>query len=258
MTVNVTARQFAFEFSYPGASSAGTIVTPELYMPEGRPVVFKIRSYDVIHSFFVPNFSEKIDAVPGIATTLRVTANRLGVYPVECTELCGAGHSLMRSSVHVVTPSAFETWLKAQKPNAPPPIGTPPPNAPADRPPRRTQLELIDDDHGHLNRARRAVRGERRGGQVGVPRLGRLRLLSHARGGRDDGDRGARTWAPQVVPSAKKAGMSLKAYISESITKPNAFITPGFQPNIMPQNFAQTLTPTQIQSLVDFIASVTK
>ena len=62
----------------------------------------------------------------------------------------------------------------------------------------------------------------------------------------------------QVVPSAKKAGMSLKAYISESITKPNAFITPGFQPNIMPQNFAQTLTPTQIQSLVDFIASVTK
>jgi hypothetical protein len=52
--------------------------------------------------------------------------------------------------------------------------------------------------------------------------------------------------------------MSLKAYISQSITKPNAFITPGFQPNIMPQNFAQTLTPTQIQSLVDFIASVTK
>src|SRR5690348_5926043 len=111
MTVNVTARQFAFEFSYQTAGK--TVVSPVLYLPEGQPVVFKLRALDVIHSFFVPNFSEKIDAVPGITTTLRVTPTHLGTYPAECTELCGAGHSLMRAPVHVVTPQAFQTWLSA-------------------------------------------------------------------------------------------------------------------------------------------------
>ena len=76
-----------------------------LYLPKGRPVVFKLRSLDVVHSFFVPEFSEKLDAVPGITTTLRVTPTRLGNYPAECTELCGAGHSLMRASVYVVQPT---------------------------------------------------------------------------------------------------------------------------------------------------------
>ena len=88
-----------------------------LYLPKGQPVVFKLRSLDVIHSFFVPSFSEKLDAVPGITTTLRVTPTRLGTYPAECTELCGAGHSLMRATVRVVTPTAFQAWLAAQKAN---------------------------------------------------------------------------------------------------------------------------------------------
>ncbi len=127
MTVNVTTRQFAFEFSYP-KSPGNQVVSPVLYLPKGTPVVFKLRSLDVIHSFFVPSFSEKLDAVPGIVTTLRVTPDALGTYPVECTELCGAGHSLMRSSVHVVTPAVFAAWLKSQPVNGPPPVGTPPPN----------------------------------------------------------------------------------------------------------------------------------
>jgi cytochrome c oxidase subunit 2 len=61
-----------------------------------------------------------------------------------------------------------------------------------------------------------------------------------------------------IVPDAKKAGMPVKQFIQQSIEKPNAFISSGYQPNIMPQTFAQTLTPTQISSLVDFISSVTK
>ena len=124
MTVNVTARQFIFEFSYP-STGGKTVVSSALYLPKGQPVVFKLRSFDVIHSFFVPEFSEKLDAVPGITTTLRVTPTRIGTYPVECTELCGAGHSFMRSTVHVVSRSAFETWLTHQPANAPPPIGAP-------------------------------------------------------------------------------------------------------------------------------------
>jgi cytochrome c oxidase subunit 2 len=123
--VNVTERQFAFEFSYRNAKNQ-TIVSPTLYLADHQPVVFHIRSLDVIHSFFVPDFSEKLDAVPGITTTLRVTPDRLGSYPAECTELCGAGHSLMRAPVHVVTKTAFTSWLNSQKPNQPPPIGVPP------------------------------------------------------------------------------------------------------------------------------------
>ena len=124
MVVNVTERQFAFEFSYP-LSGGKQIVSPDAYLAKGQPVVFHLRSLDVIHSFFVPEFSEKIDAVPGITTTLRVTPTRLGDYPAECTELCGAGHSLMRAGVRVLTPAAFTSWLSAQKPNGPPPVGNP-------------------------------------------------------------------------------------------------------------------------------------
>jgi heme/copper-type cytochrome/quinol oxidase subunit 2 len=90
--------------------------------------VFKLRSLDVVHSFFVPEFSEKLDAVPGITTTLRVTPTRLGNYPAECTELCGAGHSLMRASVYVVQPGVFQHWLSTLKAGAPPPIGQPGPH----------------------------------------------------------------------------------------------------------------------------------
>src|SRR5205085_11020463 len=98
-------------------------VSPKRYLTKSEPVVFKLHSLDVVHSFFVPEFSEKSDATPGITTTLRVTPTRLGTYPAECTEVCGAGHSLMRSSVRVLTPVAFRTWLSSQKPGAPPPVG---------------------------------------------------------------------------------------------------------------------------------------
>jgi cytochrome c oxidase subunit 2 len=128
LTVNVTERQFAFEFSYPDQRGK-TIVSPVLYLPKGRPVDFKIRSLDVVHSFFVPEFSEKLDAVPGITTTLRVTPTRIGVYPAECTELCGAGHAFMRSTVYVVSPARFRSWLAAQPLNGTPPIGRPSPRA---------------------------------------------------------------------------------------------------------------------------------
>ncbi len=126
ITVNVTERQFAFEFSY--NSGGKQVVSSDLYLAKDQPVVFKLHSLDVIHSFFVPEFSVKLDAVPGITTTMRVTPIRTGNYPAECTELCGAGHALMRAPVHVLTRSAFQSWLAAQKANTAPPIGTPPPN----------------------------------------------------------------------------------------------------------------------------------
>jgi cytochrome c oxidase subunit 2 len=128
MVVNVTERQFAFEFSYPRGGGK-QVIASELYLPKGEPVVFRLRSLDVIHSFFVPEFSEKLDAVPGITTTLRVTPTRLGTYAAECTELCGAGHSLMRATVRVVSPASFRSWLASQSVNGAPVIGATPPKA---------------------------------------------------------------------------------------------------------------------------------
>ena len=123
--VNVTARQFGFEFGYPLADGK-TVLSPILYLANHESVVFHLHSLDVIHSFFVPEFAEKLDAVPGITTILRVTPTRLGSYPAECTELCGAGHSLMRAAVRVVSPSTFNHWLSSQPTNSTPPIGATP------------------------------------------------------------------------------------------------------------------------------------
>ena len=70
---------------------------------------------DVIHSFWVPEFSQKQDAVPGIETRLVITPQKIGTYPVICTELCGLGHSLMRSRSIVTTKAGFEQWVAEQK-----------------------------------------------------------------------------------------------------------------------------------------------
>lgn len=133
LQVNVTERQFAFEFSYPLAGGARTVTSPVLYLPVNQPVLFRIDSLDVIHSFFVPEFAVKLDAVPGITTLLRATPTRTGHYAGECTELCGAGHSLMRAPVIVESAAAFDKWLGAAPVSLPskavPPIGSVPPNS---------------------------------------------------------------------------------------------------------------------------------
>jgi cytochrome c oxidase subunit II len=254
ITVNVTERQFAFEFSYPEAGGK-TVVSPQLYLAKDQPVVFKLRSLDVIHSFFVPQFSEKLDAVPGITTTLRVTPTRLGTYPAECTEFCGAGHALMRATVRVVTPQAFQAWLQSQPASAAPPIGTPPPQAAqpgvpgAGSSPASAPSSPSTPSSGSATSAAagKAV-------FTGSSGCGSCHTLAAA------GTTG--TVGPnlglKVVPDSKTRGLPLKQFIFESITKPNAFISRGFQPNIMPQSFSKTLTPTQIQALVNFIASVAK
>ena len=114
LIVNVNSRQFQWSFQYPRPVSRTPISSYQLYLPKGEPVLFKIHSADVIHGFFIPAFRVQIDTVPGITTTLRATPDRLGSYPVVCSILCGAGHSLMRTTVHVLTPSAFAAWAASQ------------------------------------------------------------------------------------------------------------------------------------------------
>ncbi|TML89143.1 MAG: cytochrome c oxidase subunit II [Actinobacteria bacterium] len=109
--VNVTAQQFAWSFSYPEAKGMTTFV---LRLPVDRSVLLRFTSKDVIHSFWVPEFGQKQDTVPGLHPTLHITPTRVGTYPVICTELCGLGHAVMRTTVTVMKRAAFDNWLRAQ------------------------------------------------------------------------------------------------------------------------------------------------
>jgi cytochrome c oxidase subunit 2 len=266
MTVNVTTRQFAFEFSYP-QSPGKQVVSSELYLPEGRPVVFKLRSLDVIHSFFVPNFSEKLDAVPGIVTTLRVTPDVLGTYPVECTELCGAGHSLMRSSAHVLTPAAFASWLKSQPINGPPPLGTPPatvtqavpdyaqnvPNGGGSSSAAPSTSSSSSSSSSTSAAAGQAVFT----GSAGCSGCHTLAAASAT--GTVGPNLDVRLRTDCANPASEKVrGTTLKQCIETAITKPYAYLPTGYSAGIMPSNFAQRLTPDEIQALVNFLSSAAK
>lgn len=114
MRVNVTGQQFAWSFQYPQAGGK-PVSTTQLYLPINKPVHFFVKSPDVIHDFWVPAFRMKVDAVPGIQTSYRITPRRRGSYPIVCAELCGLGHSLMRNTAHVVSPAQFTSWIAAQK-----------------------------------------------------------------------------------------------------------------------------------------------
>ena len=74
-----------------------------------------LQALDVIHSFWVPEFGQKQDAVPGQDTSLVITPTKVGTYPVICTELCGLGHALMRTSAIVMQPAEFDAWAKQQR-----------------------------------------------------------------------------------------------------------------------------------------------
>jgi cytochrome c oxidase subunit II len=111
LNVNVLARQFAWSFSYP---DHGNLTSAQLRLPLGRSVELHLTAADVIHSFWVPEFGQKQDALPGQDTRLVITPTRVGNFPVICTELCGLGHALMRTRAIVMKPAAFEAWLKNQ------------------------------------------------------------------------------------------------------------------------------------------------
>jgi len=115
MKVRVVGEQFAWSFFYPVPGGGGReIASKQLYLPRGRQVEFKVQAKDVIHDFWVPAFRMKTDAVPGVTTAIRVDPQRIGDYPVVCAELCGLGHSTMRSTVHVLEPARYEAWMAKQ------------------------------------------------------------------------------------------------------------------------------------------------
>ena len=112
LEVNAIGQQFTWKFVY---TDHDDLTTGELVLPVGQEARFTMTAVDVIHSFWVPNFGQKQDAVPGIETTILVTPTRTGEFAVICTELCGLGHATMRAKARVVTRAEFDKWVEEKQ-----------------------------------------------------------------------------------------------------------------------------------------------
>lgn len=112
LVVDVTGQQWQWTFTYPGQ---GNVTTTTLELPVNEPVTFRVTSVDVIHSFWVPALSVKVDANNGRVTTAYVQPDRTGTYVVECAELCGLYHAYMQAPAKVVTAAQFSSWINSQR-----------------------------------------------------------------------------------------------------------------------------------------------
>ncbi|HET6697278.1 MAG TPA: cytochrome c oxidase subunit II [Gaiellaceae bacterium] len=115
--IAVTGEQFAWTFTYPDIEVEGgrPLTTGELVVPVDQTVEFEITSKDVIHSFWVPEWRMKQDAVQGVTTRTVVKPTKIGEYDVVCTELCGLGHATMRSRARVLSMADFQAWVEEQQ-----------------------------------------------------------------------------------------------------------------------------------------------
>lgn len=118
--IEVIGHQWWWEFRY---VDDGVVTANELRLPVGEPVDLLIQSADVIHSFWVPQFGWKQDAVPGRTNRMRVQLTQAGTWDGACSEFCGVQHAWMRISVRGEAPAAFDQWLQAQRAPAAQPRG---------------------------------------------------------------------------------------------------------------------------------------
>ena len=156
-TIEVTARAVRLDASptRTSRSRAASRSTGDLVARSASRTRSTITATDVIHSFWVPEFRMKQDAVPGITTQTYVTPTKVGTYPVICTELCGLGHSTMRARAIVLSHADYEKWVAKSR--------------------------------------RRRGRGGGSGRGAGSVFTAAVRRLPHARGRRDDRARSAPT-----------------------------------------------------------------
>jgi cytochrome c oxidase subunit 2 len=211
LVVCVTAQQFAWLFQYP---AYGNATSSTLRLPIHTTVQLQLQSKDVIHSFWVPEFSQKQDAVPGLLTKLVITPTRVGTFPVICTELCGLGHALMRSQTEVMAESKFLSWAKQQ-------TGGGGGSGGAAGPSGKALFTSNGCDGCHTFKPAGA------NGTVG-PDLDKL------------------------SQDAQRAGKPLEQFIRESIVDPNAYVEPGYPKGVMPETFS-SLPKDQLDALVKFL-----
>jgi cytochrome c oxidase subunit 2 len=217
--IGVVGQQFTWTFEYPGAGGK-PIRSTQLYLLENQPVRFSITSQDVIHDFWVPAFRMKLDAVPGIHTSYRVTPDRVGAYPVVCAELCGIGHAYMRQTAHVLGKADFDKKMQ--------------------------ELARGGAAGGGAGAAAGGAANEGKAIFTGQGCSGCHTLA-------DAGATG--TTGPDLGQVLK--GMSADQ-IHESIVKPNAEIAKGFAPDIMPGNYGETIPKDKLDALVKYLEEASR
>jgi cytochrome c oxidase subunit 2 len=140
IVVEAVGAQFQWDFRYPGTDGRFGAYRPELYslsntlgvdpedaasaddffrtnqlvLPVNRPAHILLRSKDLQHAFFLPNFRVKQDLVPGMATSVTFTPTKVGEYEIACAELCGLGHYRMRAFLSVMSEADYQNWLSEQ------------------------------------------------------------------------------------------------------------------------------------------------
>jgi cytochrome c oxidase subunit II len=189
----------------------------DLYLPVGKQVDLQMTSNDVTHSFFVPEFRLKQDILPGRTVDLRINPTVIGHYKVSCAQLCGSNHAYMVANVVVVSQADFEAWVTKQL-------------ASASQDPTLHGLQLVQ--------------------QFGC-------VVCHSV---DGTKKVGPTWQHLYESSVKLSdGTQVTAdekYLANSIVNPNLQVVNGFNPNVMPGTFGQTLDQGQIQAIVDYLESL--
>jgi cytochrome c oxidase subunit 2 len=120
--VEILAEQFAWNVRYPGPDGQfetedDVTTLNQLHLPVGQVTLIRLRAKDVIHSFFVPEFRVKQDAVPGLPTQMWLEPTRAGEFEILCAELCGLGHYRMRGFATTESTEQFQAWLQETKAN---------------------------------------------------------------------------------------------------------------------------------------------
>ena len=119
MIINVTGQQWWWEYDYPAQNEFGItqpiITSGQLVMPVGTKVLLRETSRDVIHSYWIPALNGKRDAVPGRIHTLRLEADKPGIYAGQCTEFCGLSHANMRMEAVALSKEDFAKWVANQQ-----------------------------------------------------------------------------------------------------------------------------------------------
>lgn len=236
LEVYVTGKQWVWKFAYAdGPASAGV-----LYLPVDRPARLMLTSRDVIHSFFVPAFRLKQDALPGRFTQLTVTPTETGRFDIMCAEFCGAGHSRMMGEVVVLPQEQFAAWLADEPPERGPDAVT------------GTPITTVPDTGGVGAGVAERLRMRQRGFEAaaangcfqchssdGSPHLGPTWLGLYD------------SW---VRLESGDSARATTAYLTESMMDPMRRIVAGFQP-IMP-SYQGRLQPGDVAAILEYIKSL--
>ncbi len=230
LVVEVTGSQWNWRFDYPEYG----IISGDLYLPSDRQTVLQLTSIDVIHSFWVPEFRVKQDAVPGMVHPLRITPTETGDYVIRCAEICGKEHAYMLADVHVLESAEFVDWLEEQ-------IG-----------PLTAESTGEDDDDSETAEVERA---EAELGRVLADVNGCLKCHS-VDGTPGDGPTWLGIYETEETLEDGSTVIVDADYIRNSILNPQDQIVAGFTDVDMPVNFAAVLTDDDIDALADYIESL--